>query len=257
MEAELTFCRRDGERFPVLITAGTVRGPRRRGPRHDHDGQGHLGAQALRGAAGPARRRGPADRAAQPPLVPRAPRRGVGARTERRSGRSRSSCWTSTTSSRSTTRSATRSGTRCSSRSRRGSRRDPGGRAPGARRRRGVRLAAARGRRGRRLAAAERAREAIRATPFALGGTLTISAGVCTLADAGGESRELYRLADTALYRAKAAGRDRVMSFGPVPAATSVALRPGPPLSPRSSAGSAGPRAARRSTMIADEPDSV
>ena len=47
------------------------------------------------------------------------------------------------------------------------------------------------------------------------------SAGVCTLADAGGESRELYRLADTALYRAKAAGRDRVMSFGPIPATTS------------------------------------
>jgi diguanylate cyclase (GGDEF)-like protein/PAS domain S-box-containing protein len=71
------------------------------------------------------------------------------------------------------------------------------------------------------VAAAERAREAIRATPFALGGTLTISAGVCTLAEAGGESRELYRLADTALYRAKAAGRDRVVPFGPMPAVAS------------------------------------
>ena len=71
------------------------------------------------------------------------------------------------------------------------------------------------------VAAAERARDAVRATPFALGGTLTISAGICTLSEAGGEARELYRLADTALYRAKAAGRDRAVPFGPLPAATS------------------------------------
>ena len=68
------------------------------------------------------------------------------------------------------------------------------------------------------LAAADRARAAVRGTPFALGGTLTVSAGVCTLDDAGGDPRELYRLADTALYRAKAAGGDRAVTYGPVPA---------------------------------------
>ncbi|MEA2303535.1 MAG: hypothetical protein QOH43_815 [Solirubrobacteraceae bacterium] len=68
------------------------------------------------------------------------------------------------------------------------------------------------------LAAANRAREAVRATPLPPSGTLTVSAGVCALSDAGGDPRELYRLADTALYRAKAAGRDRAVAFGPVPA---------------------------------------
>jgi diguanylate cyclase (GGDEF)-like protein/PAS domain S-box-containing protein len=69
------------------------------------------------------------------------------------------------------------------------------------------------------LAAAERAREAVRGTPLARVGTMTLSAGVCALSEAGGDARELYRLADTALYRAKAGGRDRAVAIGPVPSA--------------------------------------
>lgn len=56
--------------------------------------------------------------------------------------------------------------------------------------------------------AAERARHAVVDTPFGELGHVTISVGLCELADAGGAG-ELYRLADVALYRAKAQGRNR------------------------------------------------
>lgn len=60
-------------------------------------------------------------------------------------------------------------------------------------------------------AAARRACRAIRDVPFGRIGTVTASVGVCELAvddDAGA----IYRRADDALYRAKALGRDRVVS---------------------------------------------
>ncbi len=64
------------------------------------------------------------------------------------------------------------------------------------------------------LAAAERARRAVGGTPFPGVGALTMSGGVATLGDAG-SARELFRLADAALYRAKAAGRDMVVPHRP------------------------------------------
>lgn len=62
--------------------------------------------------------------------------------------------------------------------------------------------------------AAARALEAISGTPFAGVGTLTVSAGVCELADAG-SPEELVRLADRMLYRAKAEGRNTVRCHVP------------------------------------------
>ena len=58
------------------------------------------------------------------------------------------------------------------------------------------------------MGAAERARAAIAGTQLDGLGTLTVSVGVCER-PAGGDIDELYRLADTALYQAKADGRDR------------------------------------------------
>jgi diguanylate cyclase (GGDEF)-like protein/putative nucleotidyltransferase with HDIG domain len=55
--------------------------------------------------------------------------------------------------------------------------------------------------------AAERARQAMLAEPFEGAGRLTVSAGVCDLTEAA-SPEELYRLADSALYWAKAHGRD-------------------------------------------------
>ena len=63
-------------------------------------------------------------------------------------------------------------------------------------------------------AAAARALRAISATPFEGVGTLTISAGVCELADAG-DAQEMVRLADRMLYRAKADGRNAVRRHTP------------------------------------------
>ena len=58
------------------------------------------------------------------------------------------------------------------------------------------------------LRAAERAREAVAAMALDGLGALTVSIGVCELAP-GGDVDDLYRVADAALYRAKADGRDR------------------------------------------------
>jgi|GEM_PF-831679 len=62
--------------------------------------------------------------------------------------------------------------------------------------------------------AAERARRAIEAEPFDVAGRLTVSAGVCDLADASGAG-ELFRLADVALYWAKAQGRNITFRYAP------------------------------------------
>jgi diguanylate cyclase (GGDEF)-like protein len=64
------------------------------------------------------------------------------------------------------------------------------------------------------FAAAERVRQAIAARPFEDVGPLTISAGVCALATAG-SAGELYRLADVALYWAKAHGRNMTFRYTP------------------------------------------
>ncbi len=56
--------------------------------------------------------------------------------------------------------------------------------------------------------AVERARHAIVDTPFGELGQVTLSIGLCQLADAG-SAGELYRLADVALYVAKSRGRNR------------------------------------------------
>ena len=62
--------------------------------------------------------------------------------------------------------------------------------------------------------AAERARLAVEAAPVAPGIRLTISAGVCELGQAG-SPMELLRLADGALYWAKAHGRNRSVRYSP------------------------------------------
>lgn len=60
--------------------------------------------------------------------------------------------------------------------------------------------------------AAERLRRAIMTEPFPGVGRLTVSAGVCGLDDAGADA-DLFRLADLALYWAKAQGRNRVFRY--------------------------------------------
>ncbi len=62
--------------------------------------------------------------------------------------------------------------------------------------------------------AAERIRNAISSTDFPPHGRITISAGVCGLAQAGDADR-LYQLADGALYWAKNEGRDTVYLYSP------------------------------------------
>ncbi len=63
-------------------------------------------------------------------------------------------------------------------------------------------------------AAAERVRRAVSGTPIAPFGTVTVSAGVCDLSDAA-DASELFRLADLALYWAKANGRDATFRYSP------------------------------------------
>ena len=62
------------------------------------------------------------------------------------------------------------------------------------------------------FAAAERARAAVGAEPFAGVGRLTVSAGVCDLAEAG-DAETLMRRADQALYVAKEGGRDATFRY--------------------------------------------
>ncbi len=62
--------------------------------------------------------------------------------------------------------------------------------------------------------AAERARRAISEAAFAVVGRITISGGVCELAQAR-DAADLYRLADGALYWAKAHGRDVCFRYAP------------------------------------------
>jgi diguanylate cyclase (GGDEF)-like protein/PAS domain S-box-containing protein len=59
--------------------------------------------------------------------------------------------------------------------------------------------------------AAERARLAIESVPFGRVGTLTVSAGVCELADA--DANRLINCADQALYRAKQRGRNNSVRY--------------------------------------------
>jgi diguanylate cyclase (GGDEF)-like protein/putative nucleotidyltransferase with HDIG domain len=65
------------------------------------------------------------------------------------------------------------------------------------------------------FAAAERARAAVADRPFDGVGRLSISAGVCDLAESPGGGGELFRLADVALYWAKANGRDATFRYSP------------------------------------------
>ena len=62
--------------------------------------------------------------------------------------------------------------------------------------------------------AAERARRAISDEPFPVVGRMTISGGVCELAQAR-DAADLYRLADGALYWAKSHGRDLCFRYAP------------------------------------------
>jgi diguanylate cyclase (GGDEF)-like protein len=62
--------------------------------------------------------------------------------------------------------------------------------------------------------AAERARRAVSEEPFAVVGRVTISSGICEL-DQARDAADLYRLADAALYWAKAHGRDVCVRYGP------------------------------------------
>jgi diguanylate cyclase (GGDEF)-like protein/PAS domain S-box-containing protein len=62
-------------------------------------------------------------------------------------------------------------------------------------------------------AAAERARHAIGAAPIAPAGRVTVSVGVCELGSAE-HAKELYELADRALYASKRDGRDRTSRYG-------------------------------------------
>lgn len=59
---------------------------------------------------------------------------------------------------------------------------------------------------------AERARLAVEREPFDVAGTVTVSAGVCSL-EAGGDAEGLLRLADVALYRAKSSGRNATSRY--------------------------------------------
>ncbi|MEO3931807.1 diguanylate cyclase [Micrococcaceae bacterium Sec7.4] len=61
------------------------------------------------------------------------------------------------------------------------------------------------------LQAAERARQAVGSRPFDGAGTITLSAGVCELQEAG--SHALLACADHALYASKHAGRNRSMPY--------------------------------------------
>ncbi|MEQ9337549.1 MAG: sensor domain-containing diguanylate cyclase, partial [Miltoncostaeaceae bacterium] len=79
--------------------------------------------------------------------------------------------------------------------------------------------------------AAERARRAIGERPFPVAGTVTVSAGVATIA-AEGSARGLFEAADAAMYDAKRAGRNTVRD--------APSTGPGPPWAPRRAGGADG-----------------
>ena len=62
--------------------------------------------------------------------------------------------------------------------------------------------------------AADRVRRAIEREAYADVATLTVSAGVCTIAP-GSDADELFRHADIALYAAKDRGRNVVLVYDP------------------------------------------
>jgi diguanylate cyclase (GGDEF)-like protein len=67
---------------------------------------------------------------------------------------------------------------------------------------------------------AERLRKAVAARPMEAGGEkvgVTLSLGVASAIEAGTDAEALIKAADQALYRAKANGRNRVESAGPIP----------------------------------------
>jgi diguanylate cyclase (GGDEF)-like protein len=74
------------------------------------------------------------------------------------------------------------------------------------------------------FAAAERARVAVERHDFADAGRITVSAGVGSL-DVGRGPESLMRLADDALYRAKAAGRNRTDAAHARPGGASLSSR--------------------------------
>jgi two-component system, cell cycle response regulator len=86
------------------------------------------------------------------------------------------------------------------------------------------------------LVAAERVRAAIEKHEFPAvrrGSTeqprnhrITISVGVASFPDDGGDPIQLVELADSALYRAKRSGRNRVCAYRPAPTAEVLHLRP-------------------------------
>ena len=78
------------------------------------------------------------------------------------------------------------------------------------------------------VAAADRARSAVSERAFAEDLHVTASAGVCELEAAGGCGAALYRLADEALYSAKAYGRDMALAWRP-PAAEAAEPADGEP----------------------------
>ena len=63
--------------------------------------------------------------------------------------------------------------------------------------------------------AAERIRVEVAGAPLAGLGQQTVSAGVCDLAQAGGDGDRLYELADGSVYWAKAHGRDLCVRYSP------------------------------------------
>jgi diguanylate cyclase (GGDEF)-like protein/PAS domain S-box-containing protein len=75
------------------------------------------------------------------------------------------------------------------------------------------------------LSVAERACEAIEGEPFDLAGTVTISAGVCSLKESG-DAESLLRFADIALYGAKESGRNATVRY--TVGAASAGRRPSP-----------------------------
>ena len=76
---------------------------------------------------------------------------------------------------------------------------------------------------GRAVATAASIVRRVAGTPFAHGGPVTVSAGVAVLAG-GGIPDQLVRMADAALYRAKANGKNQVRTYGTEDTTDALAL---------------------------------